>query len=322
MLLVDKTKANVARMKGKKKKNRFSDEKYLWLLVLPGVILTLIFSYLPMAGIYMAFSNYVPTQAGFLHDLVNAPFVGFQWFSYFFKNDFSMIMRNTLAMSVLSLIFSFPVPIAIAVFLNEVRIKWLKKSIQTVSYLPYFISWVIAANIILTFCSGDGIINQVLINMHIISKPILFFQQSQYFWWILALANTWKGIGYNAIIYLAAISGINPELYEAADVDGASRWQKIVSITLPSLKPTIIILFILAIGGILNTGFEQILLLQNDSILNVSDVLDTYSYRYGLQNGMYSYGAAVGLFKSVVSFILVLGANRLTRHYNDGSALF
>ena len=226
-----------------------------------------------------------------------------------------------MATSFLTLLFSFPLPIILAIGLNEVRGKKTKKFVQTVSYLPYFISWVIAANIFLTFLSSDGVINNLLMALHIVDEPVMFFQKGPYFWWIIAIANAWKVLGYNAIIYLAAISGISQDMYEAADVDGANRWQKIIHITLPSLKPTIIVLLILAIGGILNTGFEQQLLMSNDSILNYADVLDTYAYRYGLKNGMYSFGTAVGLFKSVVSFILVMGANQISKKYNE-SALF
>ena len=247
--------------------------------------------------------------------------MGVDWFEYFFQNDFVMIMRNTLATSLLTLLFSFPAPILIAIFLNEVRSMRMKKFVQTASYLPYFISWVIAANIFLTFLSGDGVVNDILQFLHFTDEDILFFQKGPYFWWIIAIANTWKVMGYNAIIYLAAISGIDQEQYEAAEVDGANRVQRIIHITLPAIRPTICILLILAIGGILNTGFEQQLLMQNDSILNYSDVLDTYAYRYGMKNGMYSYGTAVGLFKSIVSFILVLSANSITKKLND-SALF
>ncbi|GAA0366330.1 ABC transporter permease subunit [Alkalibacterium iburiense] len=318
--IIDKKK--IKKHQTNSKWRKIIKQRYLWLLSLPGVFLVFIFNYMPMAGIYMAFTNYSPSREGFIVDLIRAPFVGWDWFSYFFQGDFTIIMRNTLAMSILTLIFSFPIPIAIAVLINEVRVKWIKKGIQTVSYLPYFISWVIAANIFLTFFSGNGVINNFLQALNITTTDIYFFQEGRYFWWILAIANTWKGMGYNAIIYIAAISGINPEQYEAADVDGASRWQKIVNITLPSLKPTIVILLILAIGGVLNTGFEQVLLLQNNSILNYSEVLDTYAYRYGLQNGMYSYGAAVGLFKSVVSFILVVTANKISRKVNDDGGLF
>lgn len=300
---------------------KFLSQKYLWLLILPSLFCVIIFNYAPMTGVYMSFTNYAPSKSGYIHDLISAPFVGLEWFKYFFENDFTTIMRNTLAISLLTLIFSFPAPIIIALALNEIKNAKVKKFVQTASYLPYFISWVIAANIFLTLFSGSGIINNLLSFFHITTKPIYFFQNGKYFWWILALANMWKGMGYNAIIYLAAISGISVEQFEAADIDGASRWEKIKFITLPSLKPTIIIMLILAIGGILNTGFEQILLLQNNSILSHADVLDTYVYRYGMKNGMYSYGTAVGLFKSVVSLILVVSANTITRKMNQ-KALF
>lgn len=314
-------KQNKAEKNRKTLGKRIWNQRYLYLLMLPALFWVIFICYAPMTGLYMAFCNYTPTTKGYFHDLFNAPFVGLEWFRYFFQTDFWSIMRNTLATSLLTLLFSFPVPIIIALGLNEVRSVKIKKFVQTTSYLPYFISWVIAANIFLTMLSGDGVVNNLLIALHIIDEPILFFQKGPYFWWIIAFANTWKGMGYNAIIYLAAISGIDPGLYEAAEVDGANRWQKMLHITLPAIRPTICILLILAIGGILNTGFEQQLLLQNDSILGYSDVLDTYAYRYGMKNGMYSYGTAVGLFKSVVSFALVLSANAITRKVND-SALF
>ena len=240
-----------------------------------------------------------------------------------FSTDFLMIMRNTLATSLLTLVFSFPLPIILALCLNEVKNQRVKKFVQTSSYIPYFISWVIAANIFLTFLSADGVINHLLQFLGLTDQEILFFQNGPYFWWIIAIANAWKVLGYNAIIYMAAISGISQDMYEAADVDGATRMQKILHITLPALRPTILILLILAIGGVLNTGYEQQLLMSNDSILNYSDVLDTYAYRYGLKNGMYSYGTAVGLFKSVVSFLLVISANALSRKFSDdNTALF
>ena len=300
---------------------RIWNQRYLYLLMLPALFWVIFICYAPMTGLYMAFCNYSPTTSGYFKDLLGAPFIGLEWFKYFFQTDFMPIMRNTLATSLLTLLFSFPAPIIIAVCLNEVRSMGGKKFVQTASYLPYFISWVIAANIFLTLLSSDGAVNSLLKFLNITKEPVLFFQKGPWFWWIIALANTWKGMGYNAIIYLAAISGIDPGLYEAAEVDGANRFQKILHITLPAIRPTICILLILAIGGILNTGFEQQLLLQNDSILAYSDVLDTYAYRYGMKNGMYSYGTAVGLFKSVVSFVLVLGANTITKKIND-SALF
>lgn len=303
-------------------RKRLWEQRYLFLLLLPALIWVILICYAPMSGLYMAFINYTPKGKGYFRDLIQSPFVGTAWFKYFFQTDFFTIMRNTLATSFLTLLFAFPLPIFLAVCLNEIKSIRIKKFIQTSSYLPYFISWVIAANIFITFLSSEGVINKILLGLGLVQKEILFFQHGPYFWWIIAIANAWKVMGYNAIIYLAAISGISQDMYEAADVDGATRVQKIINITLPSLKPTIIIMLILAIGGILNTGFEQQLLMSNDSILNYSDVLDTYAYRYGLKNGMYSYGTAVGLFKSAVSFILVLGANKLSKRFNDNSALF
>ena len=302
-------------------KTRLWNQRYLFLLMIPGIIWVLVICYAPMTGLYMAFSNYKPSQNGYFHDLLGAKFVGFQWFEYFFTHGFGMIMRNTLFTSLLTLLFSFPAPIILAVLLNEVRHVRIKKFVQTASYLPYFISWVIAANIFMTFLARGGIINDILVSLHLINERILFFQVGPYFWWIIALANTWKGIGYNAIIYLSAISGIDQQLYEAAEVDGANRVKKIWHITLPTIRPTISILLILAIGGILSTGFEQQLLMGNNAILDYSDVLDTYAYRMGLTKGMYSYGTAIGLFKSVVSFILVISANKITAKLND-TALF
>lgn len=294
-------------------------QRYLLLMLIPALVWVILICYAPMTGLYMAFTNYTPSTKGYFHDLLGAPFVGLDWFQYFFTNDFKIVMRNTLATSALTLLFSFPAPILIALCLNEVKNTRIKKFVQNASYLPYFISWVIAANIFLTLLSSGGVINDILKFLNFTDESILFFQKGKYFWWIIAIANTWKVMGYNAIIYLAAISGIDQQQYEAAKVDGANRLQQIWHITMPALRPTICILLILAIGGILNTGFEQQLLLQNDAILSYSDVLDTYAYRYGMKNGMYSYGTAVGLFKSVVSFILVIGANAITKKVNDES---
>ena len=296
---------------------QFWSQRYLFLLLLPALIWVILICYAPMTGLYMSFINYTPQGNGYFADMLNSEFVGFSWFEYFFSTDFLMIMRNTLATSLLTLLFSFPLPIILAICLNEVKNEKVKKFVQTSSYIPYFISWVIAANIFLTFLSSDGVINHLLQFLGLTDKEILFFQHGPYFWWIIAIANAWKVLGYNAIIYMAAISGISQDMYEAADVDGATRMQKIIHITLPALRPTILILLILAIGGVLNTGYEQQLLMSNDSILNFSDVLDTYAYRYGLKNGMYSYGTAVGLFKSVVSFLLVISANALSRKFSD-----
>jgi putative aldouronate transport system permease protein len=301
-------------------RTRLKEQRLLFVLMLPAFIVTLLFSYLPMFGLYMAFTNYSPGGGPFFQQFFTTKFVGFEWFNYFFTSgDFFLVMRNTLAQSLLSLLFGFPLPIILALMINELRNGWFKRTFQTVSYMPHFISWVIAANIIITVLSSNGVINNVLTGLGIINEPIQFMQTGPLFWWIIALANTWKDMGFNAIMYLAAISAINPELYEVAKVDGASRLKQMLHITLPSIKPTVIILAILAVGGILNAGFDQQYLLQNNTVAQYSEVIDTYTYKYGLQNGMFSYGAAVGLFKSVIAFILLISVNSMAKKMNEQS---
>ncbi|WP_413773586.1 ABC transporter permease [Paenibacillus campinasensis] len=291
-------------------------------MMLPGLIWALIFAYTPMVGLYMSFVNYQPTLGSFWSTLFNSEFVGLEWFRYFFYNgDFWIVMRNTLASTLITLLFSFPMPILIAIAINEIKNMKFKKTVQTASYLPYFISWVIAANIIVTLLSSDGAVNGLLKFLGIVDESVLFLQHGPYFWWIVAIGNTWKDMGYSSIMYLAAISSINPELYEASKVDGANRFKQIRYITLPHLKPTIVILLILALGGILNAGFDQHFLLGNDLTREYSDVLSTYSFRYGIQNGMFSYASAVGMFSSVVAFIVVVIVNYTAKKLN-GQSLF
>jgi putative aldouronate transport system permease protein len=297
---------------------RIKGQRLLYLLILPAFVTTLLFQYFPMFGLYMAFINYSPAGGSIIKQFLTAESVGWYWFEYFFTNgDFYTVMRNTLAQTFLTLVIGFPMPIILALAINELSKGWFKKTFQTVSYLPHFISWVIAANIVITMLSSNGVVNNLLLAIGIIEEPIQFMQIGPMFWWIIALSNTWKDMGFNAILYLAAIAAINPELYESAKVDGATRFRQILHITLPSLRPTIIILLILAIGGILNAGFDQNYLLQNNTILQYAEVIDTYTYKYGLQGGMFSYGAAVGLFKSVVAFALVISVNAIAKKMNE-----
>ncbi|HCL01430.1 MAG TPA: protein lplB [Lachnoclostridium phytofermentans] len=293
-------------------------QRYLYLFLLPAIIWVIVICYGPMVGLYMSFVNYIPTGKPFLEELFTSQFVGLDWFKYFFQNsDFAIIMRNTLGMSFLTILLSFPAPIILALALNEVKNLKFKKFVQTSSYLPYFISWVIASNIFITILSGDGVINNILMGLGLVKEPVYFFQEGKYFWWIIAFANTWKIMGYNAIIYLASISGIDQQQYEAADIDGATRLQKMWYITLAALKPTISILLILAIGNLMNAGFEQQLIMQNDSIMDYADVIDTYVFRYGLRKGEFSYASAVGMFKSIVSFTLLSLANIITKKFGE-----
>lgn len=307
-------------VKTKNNLRRMWQQRYLFLLLLPAVIWVAVICYGPMFGLYMSFVNYTPKGKPFFQELLSSDFVGLYWFKYFISSpDFKIVMRNTLAMSLLTLLFSFPAPIILAIALNEVRSVRAKKFVQTSSYLPYFISWVIASNIFITMLAGNGVVNSLLMKLGFVDEPVYFFQQGKYFWWIIAFANTWKIMGYNAIIYLAAISGISQDQYEAADIDGASRLQRIWYITLPALKPTILILLILAIGNLLNAGFEQQLIMQNDSIMEYADVIDTYVYRYGLRNGEFSYASAVGMFKSTISFVLLAAANFICKKSGEVS---
>ncbi len=302
------------------KRKRIIKQRYLYLMLVPAFLWSVLFAYGPMVGLYMAFIDYQPTLGKFWSSFFGGKFVGLQWFNLFFAGDeFFLIMRNTLVSSVLSIAIGFVVPIVIAMALNEVRYMAFKRVVQTVSYMPYFISWVIAANIFVTLLSADGLVNELLKLLGLTRDSILFMQEGRYFWGIVAGANTWKDMGYNSIIYLAAIASINPELYEAARVDGAGRVKQAAYITLPMLKPTIVILLILAVGNLLNTGFDQYYLLGNSLNRDYSDVLDTYAFRYGLQNGMFSYASAVGLFKSIVAFLLVLGVNSLARRMKSNS---
>ena len=301
---------------------RILKHKLLYLMIFPAFIWVILFRYAPMFGIYMAFIDYFPDGRPFFESFFTRKFIGLQWFQMFFQNgDFLNIMRNTLATSFISLIVSFPAPILLALIINEAKVVWFRKVVQTVSYLPHFISWVIVANIFLTLLSAEGTVNQILFSLGLIDDKILFFQEGKYFWWIIAIANTWKGAGYSSILYLAAISAIPQEQYESTKVDGASRLQQIYFITLPAMKPTVVVILIFAISGILNAGFDQQMLMMNDMIKEYADVIDTYAYRYGLMNSMFSYASAVGLFKSVVSFILLMIANKLSRRLN-GQALF
>ncbi|WP_020619003.1 ABC transporter permease [Paenibacillus daejeonensis] len=289
-------------------------QRYFYILLIPGVLWAILFAYAPMAGLFMAFVDYQPTLGDFWGSLFKAKFVGFQWFDYFFSGqDFWRVMRNTLVSSVLTLSIGFVLPIFIAVALNEVRINWFKRTVQTASYLPFFISWVVAASIVITLLSAEGPVNQLLMKFGVVEQGVLFMQEGKLFWIIIALSNAWKDMGYNSIMYLAAIAAIPAELFEAAKVDGANRLKQIWHVLLPMLRPTIIILLILNIGNLMNTGFDQYFLLGNSLNRSYSDVIDTYSFRYGIQNGMFSYAAAVSMFKSVIAFILVITVNGIAK---------
>ena len=303
---------------------RLHEEKYLQFMAILGIIWMLIFNYIPMYGILIAFKkNFYITTPLFSKKFFTTPWApngGFQHFINFFKDEeFFNVMANTLGISILKLIFNFTLPIVFALLLNEVRNMKFKKAVQTITYMPHFLSWVVLGGILTTWLGEGGLFNELLIKMGILKEGVAFLAYPKYFWAITVISDLWKELGWSAIIYLAAISGIDQEMYEAAKVDGASRWKQIWTITLPSIAPTVTIMFILAVGGLLNTNFDQILVLNNPLNAPRSNVLDIYVYQTAMRGMRYSYASAIGLFKSVVAFILLFIANQVTKKLNDTS---
>ena len=277
------------------------------------VIFGVIFCYVPLLGWIMAFQNYKPKDGIF-----GSAFVGMQKFQMLFSDvSFLRVIRNTLAMGVLNLVATFVMAIVFAILLNEIAHSGSKKVVQTISYLPHFLSWIIVTGILHDALSNSGIVNELLMNLHIIKQPITFFAHEEYFWPIVAFANVWKETGWNAIIYLSAITAIDPSLYEAASIDGAGRWGKIKYVTLPGIKSTIIILLIMNVGNVLNAGFEIQYLLGNGLIMQVSQTIDIYVLEWGISQMDYSLGTAAGIFKSVVSIILIVICNSIAKRYGE-----
>ena len=284
-------------------------QKFLLICSALFVIYGIMFYYLPLGGWIMAFQNYKPKD-GLLH----SAFVGLDKFKFLFTDAvFLRVIRNTLAMGVLNLVTSFIMAIVFAILLNEITSRIWKKSVQTISYLPHFLSWIIVTGIMHDALSTTGIINEILMKLHLINTEINFFAHQKYFWPIVAFANLWKETGWNAIIYLAAITAIDPCLSEAASIDGAGRWAKIRYITLPGIKSTIMILLLMNVGNVLNAGFEVQYLLGNGLVQNVSQTIDIYVLKWGISQNDYSLGTAAGIFKSVVSIILIVIANQLAK---------
>jgi putative aldouronate transport system permease protein len=302
----------------------FSFEKQKWInllgqwqlhiMILPALLLLIVFKYFPMWGVLLSFKDY-DIFKGFLA----SEWVGFKHFIDFFNSRvFWTVMRNTIVISVLRLIFTMAIPILLAIIINEVRIKSVKRIYQTISYLPHFVSWIIISGLVVSLLSAEGgSVNILLEKIGLINEPINWMSEPNYFWAIFTSVTTWKVMGYRSIIFLAAIAGINPNLYDAASVDGASRFQKIIKITIPSIIPVIIILLVLAIGQLLSGGYQQILALTNmgrNTILrDVSETIGTYVYRVGITNFRYSFASAIGLFQSVINIVLLLTANKLAK---------
>jgi len=304
---------------------RLKREKYLQVMALLGIVWMLVFNYAPMYGLIIAFKqNFRVIDSIFSLEFLRSPWAshgGFGHFVAFIQDpEFLNIITNTLGISLLRLFIIFPLPIVFALFLNELRSVRFKRVVQTISYLPHFISWVVLGGILTTWLSETGFVNQMLIRLGTLNQGIEYLAFPQYFWGIITISNIWKELGWSAIIYIAAIASIDQEMYEAAELDGVGRFRRMWSLTLPCIRGTITILFILAIGGLLNSNFEQILVLWNPLNAPRSNVLDIYVYHVGIQSMRFSYAAAIGFFRSVIAFGLLFGANQVIKKLN-GSAL-
>ncbi|WP_240421085.1 ABC transporter permease [Paenibacillus periandrae] len=289
-------------------------QKYFFFMLIPVIAYYLIFHYAPLYGIVIAFQNYYP-----LKGVAESEWVGLDHFRELFTGLYFLpVLKNTLIISTYKLIFGFPAPIILCLILNEVRIAVFKKAVQTITYLPHFISWVILGGIVIEFLSPTrGLINAIIMSLGY--KSIFFVTSEAWFRTILVLSSIWKEVGWSTIIYLAAITSVDPELYDAADMDGAGRLRKIWNITMPSIMPVVTIMFIFAVGGIINDDFDQVYNLLNASVLSVGDVISTYTYQIGLVKGDYSFATTVGLFKNIIAFLLILLTNYVAKKTNDYS---
>lgn len=291
----------------------FKMNKWKYLMILPVIIYIAIFAYKPMYGVLIAFQNFRPAVG-----MAGSKWVGFDNFTRFFKDyNFFRILRNTFSISICSIAFGFPAPIILALLINEIKNTKFKRTVQTVSYMPYFVSMVVICGLVKTFCQSEGIITDLVVLLGGERKNLL--ADKSWFYPIYVISNIWQYIGWDSIIYLAALTGIDQEQYEAARVDGAGRLRQMWNITLPGLLPTITILFILKMGGILNVGFEKILLLYSPTTYEVADVISTYVYRIGILEANFSYSTAIGLFNSIVNIIFLCATNAISRKLNETS---
>ncbi len=301
-----------------KTKSILYQKRGILLFVLPAALLTLIFSYLPMVGLLMAFKDYslFDSPIGPFISIFTSEWVGMEHFRKIYSDPkFLQVFFNTIQISLLKTFFIFPLPIFIAISLNEIIWPKVKKTIQTILYLPHFLSWVIVSGIWVSVLGGAGIINNLLFNADLITTPIPFLTDGLLFIPVLLFTDAWKGIGWGAIIYLAAITSIDYNLYEAIKIDGGGKLKEIYHITLPGITNTIVMMFILSMAGIMSAGFDQIFNMYSPYVYDVADVISTYTFRLGLGSGEYSEATAIGLFNSVISFALIMSANKLCRKY-------
>jgi putative aldouronate transport system permease protein len=291
----------------------FRRNKTIYLMLLPVVAYYLIFLYGPMYGAQIAFRDFIPTKG-----IWGSEWIGWENFANFFNGIyFWRLVRNTLAINILDVILGFPAPILLALMLNELTSPWFKRLVQTITYMPFFISLVVMVGMVIDFFSRDGLINNLLATVGI--EPIIFLQSPAAYWPLYVGSGIWQTVGWGSIIYLATIAGIDPTLYEAAKIDGAGRFRQLWNITLPGIAPTIIVLLILRIGAIMNIGSEKTILLYNPLVYDTADIISSYTFRKGILDADYGFSAAVGLFNSVINLTLLIGANWVSRRRSDSS---
>ncbi|MCL2878781.1 MAG: ABC transporter permease subunit [Treponema sp.] len=289
-------------------------QRQLIYMSLPLILYVLLFSYVPLWGWTMAFQNYKPARS-----FLQQEWTGLKWFSFLFSDPgFLRVLRNTLAMSLINMVLGYITAIIFALLLNEVKNTGVKRVVQTVSYLPHFLSWIIVTGLVASMLAVEnGALNDLLVALKIIKEPILFLSIPKYFWGIVGFTYVWKELGWNTIIYLAAMAGIDPTLYEAAEIDGCNRYHKMWFITLPGIKATIIILLIMSIGRVLDAGFEMQYLLKNGLIQDVAETIDIYVLKYGIQSFNYSLATAAGMFKNLVNVSLIFLANWIAKRVGE-----
>ena len=281
----------------------------------PMLLYVLLFNYAPLWGWVTAFQDYQAKKGMF-----GSPWVGLDNFKWLFgNNDFLLSIRNTLAMSLINLVFGTVSAVLLAVLLNEVRNRSFKRTVQTVTYLPHFLSMVIVVSMAQNIFVSNGPVNELLLSLGIIKEPVFWLGEGKYFWWLVGVINVWKEVGWGTIIYISAMTAIDPCLYEAAAIDGAGRWKQTLHVTIPGLVPTVVLLSTLAMGNVLNAGFDQVFNMYNQLVISSADIIDTYVYRIGITNMQFSLGTAAGLFKSVVSLILVVISYSLAYKFADYS---
>lgn len=306
-------------------RRRLIPKRFNWqvfLMAMAGVCFLAVFAYLPMVGIVIGFKK-MDYSMNVMKDLYTKPWVGFENFVKFIKDpQFGNVMRNTLSLGILELVFTFPLPIFFALLLNELRNARFRKVVQTSTYFPHFISWVVYGGIVNALLSSDGgLINSLLLDIGAIDKPVNFMSRPEYFYAIVIISSIIKGTGWGSVIYVSAIAGVDQEIYEAARIDGANRWQTAFQVTVPCIASTITVMLLLALSGILGSGFDRIYMLQSPLNLTASEVLDTYIHKVGISQRRFSFTTAVGLFRSVIAVIL-LGSGNFVSKKLTGNGLF